>query len=498
MFGAIGDNITDDSAAFQAAIDSGCAVVIPSGNYKVYGISILNPVHIIGINYPRLTVPMEAYHAYDYVPMTIFGCKGGTLEGDPGVNGVIIEGIHFDGNWKAIAEANYEAEGHPDPTYMANRKTHNTGIGLSKRCKNITIRDCKFDNFQSAGIGMSGGVKHITIENCIIGEEGWHGYGWNKGIVCTYSQFTGYDPVEETIAYITLRNNRIWNCGEHGINIYTANKHCIIEGNYVKDCGLLYQNPNPEITSNDYTWGHCIKASGGADLIIANNICINGFSGGIGMFGDTGDTSASIYKEDGNLGNIQIIGNHIIGSDHEKSRGSGIEVGGYLNTIISNNIIENVHVHTYTNAYAVRCQAGSVISNNIIKNCEHGIGINVAYDELNDVHIGGTQISDNMVMSNVPIRMYYVEDAIVSNNILTSLSNQENDGIHIQNCNYCSVNNNSVSNVNIGIFLHLNSSNNTINGNVFKNTKKLYYTHDNALNNTIIYGSLPDASTISF
>lgn len=46
MFGAVGDGITDDSTAIQAAINSGTAVVFPAGKYKFSGITCSKSVTI--------------------------------------------------------------------------------------------------------------------------------------------------------------------------------------------------------------------------------------------------------------------------------------------------------------------------------------------------------------------------------------------------------------------------------------------------------------------
>jgi hypothetical protein len=49
-FGAKGDGVTDDTAAIQAAIDSGKCIYLPLGNYKVTDINIKSDTNIIGTN----------------------------------------------------------------------------------------------------------------------------------------------------------------------------------------------------------------------------------------------------------------------------------------------------------------------------------------------------------------------------------------------------------------------------------------------------------------
>jgi hypothetical protein len=53
-FGAVGDGVTDDTAAIQAAVDYGIAnnkqVVIPTGQYNVDTVTVLNPAYNFGIH----------------------------------------------------------------------------------------------------------------------------------------------------------------------------------------------------------------------------------------------------------------------------------------------------------------------------------------------------------------------------------------------------------------------------------------------------------------
>lgn len=499
-YGAKGDGETDDTQAFQQAVDSGYDVYIPKGTYSVGNVSITNPVHIVGAGYPRLVFPIEAYHVgWAYQSLSIFVCEGGTALGDPGVDGVIIEGIHFDGNCKAIVEANYINEGLEKPEYMANVKTHSCGVYIKERSKNITVRDCKFDDFKDAGVAAVQSSKHLTVENCVIGEEGWHGYGFNKGIVASLTQFTGSSEIEEIFGYITFRNNRIFNCGEHGINIYSGYRHCIVEGNYVKDCGLMYVNPDPAIIDATLTWGYCIKTSGGSNLLIANNTCINGMSNGIGLMGD------SKY---GNVGDMRIIGNHIIGSDSENSKGSGIEVGHVYNAIISDNIIENIRIHSYNNVFGVRCTNGAIISNNVIRNCDKGIG--VKEDVSGEVYVGTTQITGNIIVADYPIQISGMRGGVVSNNHLqgntevTVVTEEDVRGILMNLVENSSINNNVILNVPCGISGN-QSSNNVINGNIFREVKdKPIILNTNCVGNVIDFGveelaeSIPESQEVVY
>jgi hypothetical protein len=171
----------------------------------------------------------------------------------------------------------------------------------------------------------------------------------------------------------------------------------------------MYDNPDPDIEGGALTWGYCIKTSGGADLLVANNTCISGMSNGIGLMGDI---------DHGNTGDMRIIGNHIIGGDNEHAKCSGIQCENVVGVVISDNIIENIHIHAYTGVYAIRTSCGSLISNNIIKNCDRGIGINVYGDTPEHAEAPNTHICDNTIIASQPLTLNKLNGANVSNNYI--------------------------------------------------------------------------------
>ena len=55
-FGAVGDGVADDTAAIQAAIDTGKTVVIPAGNYLINTALVVpqNYLNVVGQGWPKL------------------------------------------------------------------------------------------------------------------------------------------------------------------------------------------------------------------------------------------------------------------------------------------------------------------------------------------------------------------------------------------------------------------------------------------------------------
>ena len=139
-FGAIGDGVTDDTAAIQAAIDAADHVHFPSGTYKVtcgstttfdYGNTTI-PVHYaLDIDKSGLTLTGDRavidVHGYDnpagseinYTLSTAKNMTAGTLEN------IWIEGLDFE----------FDPTGKVASTY---RSMHIVG------CKGVTVKDCRF------------------------------------------------------------------------------------------------------------------------------------------------------------------------------------------------------------------------------------------------------------------------------------------------------------------------------------------------------------------
>lgn len=63
--GAVGDGVTDDTVAFQAAVDSGSAVFVPAGNYKITSAIVLpDACRIHGEGRDRSTITATACTAF--------------------------------------------------------------------------------------------------------------------------------------------------------------------------------------------------------------------------------------------------------------------------------------------------------------------------------------------------------------------------------------------------------------------------------------------------
>lgn len=423
-YGALGDGVTDDSAAFQKAVDSGFDVQIPSGCYRVGCVNITRPVSVVGMGDVRLKIPDGIE-----LPAADFWTEATTVFLTRGVDNVKIENIHFDGNL-AHFQDKYG--------YGPLARFDSYGVRVRDESKNVSIRRCRFDDFKDAGVQITSLCQYVTVEECQFFPEGWPGT-FNRGIQAVQS-------AETHDAYYTFRNNRIQNTGEHGIIVYYNNYHCVIDGNYIKGSGLLYENPDG---SSSYTGGCNIKASGGSYLTIVNNYCEDAINANIGLFGSKDD-----YLRE------NIVANNVcIGSDREAFKGTGISCENG-SVIVSGNIIKNVHVRQYSQSSAmVIGTADAVISGNRIENCDVGI------------RSSGAPITGNFIQAAAPIVMPVCVDTTIANNTLIGDGTQ--DGISIYDAKNVVISGNAIANVRYGIMGRTAADGVTIYGNVFDGASRM-------------------------
>jgi hypothetical protein len=90
-YGAVGDGVTDDTVAIQAAVDSGAAIIwFPAGEYLVSSININAPIKLMGSAYTR-------FNGLDDPIVSIRSSSDTATIFNVTAEGVMIEGIKFTG-----------------------------------------------------------------------------------------------------------------------------------------------------------------------------------------------------------------------------------------------------------------------------------------------------------------------------------------------------------------------------------------------------------------
>ncbi len=224
-FGAVGDGVTDDTAAIQAAIDAAETVFLPDGQYRITS---------------SLTVPSDR---------TIYGSRRALVRMDGSAG-------NFDSTADQSSATNYVG------IYVSSANTV-TIKGFRIRLDNstsdstacaiivsqgayVTLDDLEMDSFSATQVVQVRSSTRVTIQNCLIQncEISRTAIGQLTGIELDNTRPSGASSL------VTMRDNIIQNLtadatfiSSHGyqtdgINITHEDSHShTITGNLIRDCG---------------------------------------------------------------------------------------------------------------------------------------------------------------------------------------------------------------------------------------------------------------------
>jgi len=223
-FGAVGDGSTDDTAAIQAALNSGAATIVfpPTSNYYniTSGLLVKSNTTIFGYGATLKTTSSSVFN--------MLWAEGTTSAYISNVN---IFGLTVIGNG-------------------ASTNVNGNGIG-GTYCNNLTVRDCNVQNVWGQGIFLGGGGINCCFENNTI--SGVYGDGIHIG-----DQTSG-----QILQYVYLNNNYIYGSYDDGIgitngahNVWVTNNtidgttggagidlsgpyNVVCQGNYVRNYGQI-------------------------------------------------------------------------------------------------------------------------------------------------------------------------------------------------------------------------------------------------------------------
>jgi hypothetical protein len=358
-FGAVGDGVTDDTAAIQAAFTANTsgAVYIPPGTYKCSsGLSISSPNNMLVFGEGKIQYPTAVLSA-DVTQITISG------------------GSHF-----RISGISFEMLNH---TGVFNDT--NTAIGLSFRgTDNVVVENCKFYRHSFQSILQLGG-DFFNVQHCYFENLGGNAYSTDR-----------FDPAGGTNYnypfFCVFSNNVVQGCLDSFVGAHVAS-YVTIDGNVLQKQGTIAGR-----TGNT---GYGIDIPGTQYATISNNV----------IRGEETSTSIvsgyAIFIHDLSGINCEFItvdGNAIRGTQ-------GIAIGDTLNeVIISNNVINQA----YNGVLLNNVQNVSILGNTIKNSRDNGIDC---------VNFGtGSGKVDNCIIANNNIRSsanYGIEiDANCQNNYI--------------------------------------------------------------------------------
>jgi parallel beta-helix repeat protein len=313
-FGAVGDGVTDDSAALLAAVASGNPVRLGAKTYAIAG-----ECDILAAACTLLGVPGQT---------VLFRSAQSKLGGSPSpawislnATTVMIDGIVFDAN-----------------TAIANGTC---SVVVQAACLKSTITRSVFRN--AAGGGNASGLTYLPSDPALTNHDvdGCEFYANSMHGICVYATDG-----------LTISNCRTHDNGVDGIHVDSDDPHFVLKIRYLQIvgnaswnnvCGIIvgnfnetntgnviYGNTNPDVLGALIASNTCYLNReygiyiSGRNILVSGNLCSNNstaFGGGAGILCDTG------Y--------CKITGNMIVGASP-----FGIDCGGSIYTEVADNYID--------------------------------------------------------------------------------------------------------------------------------------------------------------
>jgi hypothetical protein len=361
-FGAVGDGVTDDRAAINAALVASKSVYFPTGTYFVSGTPIFLPTGINGI--------------------TLFGDGFSTKIVGGGLYGVLQlfnhDGVRISDMWlETYVEAfgcltSFHAES--SNIYVERCKFTTNGPILTNGIKMVmdlstvgldgmVIRDCIFDapgrmgiEIQNHGSGSTVRYRNVTIENCKIlrtGEAVGGGTSTGMGI-----SFTG---IGQNCAVL---NNYLDQCTGPSIENIGASS-TIISGNKINrakarpiQTANTYLMSNNVISKNivtnlDATLGNGLYLGSMANCVISNN-----------YFDLTGKSNAFVEITSAGIANT---GKNLFNGNVVRTNATyAVVVDSCPDNTITSNILDNSA--SVSNFATIRCLNASSTRNTVFSN----------------------------------------------------------------------------------------------------------------------------------
>lgn len=251
-FGAVGDGVTDDTAAIQAALDSGAKTI-----YFPYGSYLLNST----VNINESGTNLIGYGATISTPADItaflIGYSGSAFVK---TDNIVIEGFIFEGGDTSTSTPSSAISIYPPST-----DPYVEGGG----CSNI-----KVDKVKASGYTF--GVSGTAADNVVITNSNFGGMVYHPGLGAG-----GYGILLQTCYNIFIENNKFTADSEdrHGIYLSSDPSRTYDSDNVCKKVvvnGNIIDWTNVTATTGFET---CLMSRSVFDLNITNNVFIAGYGG---------------------------------------------------------------------------------------------------------------------------------------------------------------------------------------------------------------------------
>jgi hypothetical protein len=207
-YGAKGDGTTDDTAAIQAAIDSGSPVYFPPGVYLTGTLEARLGMVLIGAMRSAYAYPVPSTRSATLKLKS--GTNGNLIHAADGINNVQISSLAFDGNKAGNSSG--------DIIHLDTASAQDTSWHIS---------DCYFDNAPANGVFIGSGRQAVKIHRTWIMRAANAGIivngpdcGFNTVLIGLSGAYGMYIGNGANVQHIT--DCDIWSSTQHGIVVDNA------------------------------------------------------------------------------------------------------------------------------------------------------------------------------------------------------------------------------------------------------------------------------------
>ncbi len=393
VFGAIGDGVTDDTVAIQAAFDvSGAKIVYfpPGFTFLVSGLTITtDDCTIEGYD---STLKLKVLDALDGSP--IIDNQSSNLE---------IYGLRFDGQ-----KDSQPADGFSDSLNTGSNSTgrafraavlmdRNATAGLS----GLLIKDCFFEDIYGACV-TTNQISKVRILDCVA-EDNFFELGFLYDLPVTGNNqdaiITGNRIDDAKSGHVSVNANG-FTVSDYSHLIVADNQIRDVDRNFIKVEGgnhITITGNVGENNDDDKTFTFIQFQGDSTNVVVSNNTCKH-FQKGI-QFGG------------GDFSHIAIIGNVLV-DIVDASTGDAIVADGdsFTNVIIANNILENV---MRDGIHLKQCNRVTIANNLIYGHASNTVGVGIRiwlFGNAEDIVIRGNTMQNFTATVNIPI-IYIIRDA---------------------------------------------------------------------------------------
>lgn len=240
QFGAVGDGVTDDTEAFQSAVDSGELVVVPQGTYVLKYVKINSSVSIVGgpnavLKHAAGAATTSSSHANAMFQVVTHGIT------------VRFKGLTLDGNYYQQGTANgglataYDNAFVPDGVVTYGRlisAVDLTPVSVRSHLV-VSVEDCVLQGIQMTGIAIDKKTDTVGTEVLVV-----------RG--CTFRDFA--PGIAQYDAGSGIGYPGVTNGFDPSAIVVTGGAHAIIDSCTFRGYRDPRTNPTPGKTTNVYNF----------------------------------------------------------------------------------------------------------------------------------------------------------------------------------------------------------------------------------------------------